>query len=158
MKLIPLTQDKFAQVDDEDFDYLMQFKWCANKLGNTYYAVNRSIKDKSILMHRVILGLTDSNILCDHKDHNGLNNQRINLRPCTHSENRANRKAYGSSKYLGVYFYTKKNKWVAQITKDSKMKHIGIYSTEIEAALAYNNAAKDLHGEFANLNDVPCGN
>lgn len=157
MKLIPLTQGLFAQVDDDDFDFLNQWKWTANKLGNTYYAVNRSFKDQSILMHRIICGVVEKNVLVDHKDRNGLNNQKDNLRACTHSQNRANRRAYGSSKYLGVYFYEKKKKWVAQITKDKKMKHIGIYNTEMEAALAYNKLAVNVHGEFANLNIIPCG-
>lgn len=98
MKLIPLTQGKFAQVDDEDYDYLMQWKWYTKKGRNTFYAV-RSIftrtkegkkSSKRVYMHRDLLNIQDSNILVDHIDCNGLNNQSNNIRECTMKQNQAN--------------------------------------------------------------------
>lgn len=152
MKLIPLSQGKFSQVDDEDFEWLNQWKWYAYKGINDVFYVARSIGRKQIKMHRLILGLTIFEERGDHIDHNGLNNQRINLRKCTHQENCKNRKSAkgSSSKYLGVRL--KINRWNARITVLKKQKHLGYFKTEIDAAKAYNEAAIKYHGEFANLN------
>lgn len=158
MKLIPLSKGQFAQVDDEDYEYLMQWKWglCG------WYAV-KNIKTqegkKQIAMHRELLGITDPSHLVDHKDRNPLNNQKSNLRRCTYSGNACNRKALGASKYLGVSINrrTRKGKlinmgWCAKIKKNGKQKHLGVFNNEVDAAKAYNEAAKVMHGEFANLN------
>lgn len=98
MKYIKLTKGEFAIVDDEDFDRLNKFKWYAQKMKHSFYA-GRAVrvtptKQKSLFMHREILGITDRNIWVDHKDHNGLNNTRENLRICNRSQNTANRKKY----------------------------------------------------------------
>lgn len=82
-----------------------------------------------------------------------LDNRRCNLRIATHSQNNCNqRKTRGISQYKGVYFYKNYGNWRAQIQIDGKMKFIGYYSNEIEAARAYNEAAVKKHGEFAKLN------
>lgn len=160
MKLIKLTQNKFTQVDDEDYDYLIQYKWCAAKDKNTYYAI-RTIYDKEtkttkkVKMHRDILRLTDRKIIIDHKDKDGLNNQKINLRPCTNTQNISNRsvsKSKKSSKFLGVG--KSRGKWIAQIRHNKTLYNLGIFKNEIEAALAYNKKAIELHGEYASLNIV----
>ena len=94
----------------------------------------------------------------DHIDHNGLNNQKENLRICNRSQNSANRIPSGKSKYLGVtplirhyrnkvYYY-----FASEIRINKKSIYLGHFKNEIEAALAYDKAAKDLHGEYANLN------
>lgn len=167
MKEIKLTQGKVALVDDADFDWLNQWKWFVLKDKYTYYA-RRNLpagingKRSSILMHRLILGVTDFQIEVDHKDHNGLNNQRNNLRQASKSENLANQVSHRetSSKYLGVSLVKSKYKdriyftWRAQIAKDGVKFHLGCYKTEIEVALAFNNGAKKIHGEFACLNKV----
>lgn len=157
MKQIPLTQGKFALVDDEDFEELNKHKWYAQKDGNTFYA-NRKVgigqgKEKVDIMHRIILGVTDSKIKVDHIDHNGLNNQRQNLRIATSAQNAMNKKSSKntSSKYKGVT-YRRLNKWEASIYLFKKYKYIGIFSTEIEAAKAYDEMAKLHFGEFACLN------
>jgi hypothetical protein len=156
MKKIPLTQGQFALVDDEDFEYLNQFKWYAQKDYDTFYA-NRKIRveqgQKTAVMHRVILDVTDHNIKVDHIDHNGLNNQKINLRLASSSQNSMNRKSTKntSSKYKGVT-YRRLNKWEASIYLSKKYKYIGMFSTEIEAAKAYDEMAKLHFGEFACLN------
>ena len=154
MKLISLTQGQFAQVDDDDFEVLNQWKWCAQNTKTGFYAARKDSTGYYILMHRLILGLTDKSIKGEHIDRNSLNNQRYNLRKATHAQNMSNRRVLTktSSKYLGVRWFARDKKWYAGITKDNKSMHIGSFDTEIEAALAYNNAAKKLHGEFANLN------
>lgn len=159
MKLIQLTRGLYAQVDDEDFEWLNQWKWCAHKDRYTYYAVRgvgTNSKDGRILMHRLILGLTDNSIYGEHIDHNGLNNQRQNLRPATHSQNMSNKRSKNNatSKYLGVSWYKSREKWLATIYKGKKKIFLGYFDCEIDAALAYNNAAKKVHGDFANINNI----
>ena len=170
MKEINLTQGKVALVDDEDYDWLNQYKWCALKYKHGYYAV-RSMwingKNTRIIMPRLILDIKDSKVLVDHKDRNGLNNQRYNIRKATKAQNRmnCNPKINGSSIFLGVKKKRNIRKglqkrklppkyWIASIKTNNKTKTLGTFETEIEAARAYNNAAKMYHGEFANLNNV----
>jgi len=159
MKEIELTQGKIALVDDEDFEYLNQWKWHIQKSGGTFYAIRTEwlSKDKCVCvrMHRSILGI-NTPLIVDHKDGNGLNNTRNNLRICTISQNQRNRKSSkkGSSKYLGVHFCNTRKKWVTQIQHDNKSKCIGVFTDEKEAANAYNLAALKFHGEFAKLNEL----
>jgi hypothetical protein len=94
MKLISLTQGKFAQVDDWNYDWLMQWKWYANKNRDTYYAVRKckiNGKESAILMHREIMG-TPIELVVDHINHDGLNNMEYNLRNCTESQNQRNQR------------------------------------------------------------------
>lgn len=155
MKEIQLTQGQVALVDDEDFESLNQFKWCAHKHGNTFYAV-RSIYangKQSIYMHGAIMGGKG----VDHIDGCGLNNQKSNLRLCTQSQNNMNRNKQGntSSVYKGVYFSKRDKKWMARIKINRKFIYLGLYNTEVEAAKAYNTKAIELFCEFANLNIIP---
>ncbi len=163
MKLIPLKHGKFAMVDDENFDELNKYKWYCSKRtkrANTEYAV-RGVwlgKDKSMgkeLMHRKILSITDRKIHADHIDHNGLNNQKSNLRTCTATENLRNKLSVknGSSKYKGVYHHKKRNYWVSAIVVNKKSIQ-KIFQTELEAALHYNIMALKYFKEFANLNII----
>jgi hypothetical protein len=149
-------------VDDADYELLSQFKWSICKKDKTIYAVRRksNYSNGNILMHRSILGVTDPKILVDHKDHNGLNNQRDNIRQATHSQNGANllKKNKAHSKYLGVTWHKGNKKWMAQIMKNRKRIGLGYFEDQERAAIAYNNAAVNIHGEFANLNIIPCGN
>lgn len=157
MKLICLTQNKFTQVDDEDYDFLNQFKWCAIKhRSGKYYAVRGGWIDgkmKLIYMHRVIMN-TPEWMLVDHIYHNGLDNRKSELRNCTHTQNQMNRRKQKncSSKYFGVCWYKINKEWGARIKINGKQKHIGFFKTEVEAAKAYNIFAKKYLGEFANLN------
>jgi hypothetical protein len=158
MKKLKLSQGKVALVDDEDYEWLNQWKWFAHKDCNTYYA-GRSEKingsRKQIWMHRAIMN-TPVGLEVDHIDHNGLNNQRSNLRNCTQSQNHMNQSNMGKSKYKGVSFFTKKKyKQVrANICVCGSPIYLGSFLTEEEAALAYNEAAKKYFGEFALLNNV----
>lgn len=157
MKIIWLTQGQFTLVDDEDYERVNHFKWYVNNAGGKLYArrtVNISSTSKSSMkLHRFILGVTNSEIQVDHIDGNSLNNQRLNLRTCTQAENKRNKTPYGTSKYLGVFYKKKRGKkWSANITKDGKKTFLGYFKDEKDAALSYDEAAKKLHGEFANLN------
>ncbi len=177
MKLIPLTRGLFTKVDDEDYDWLNQWKWFAKKSNGGFYAC-RTIrlgykKRGNQLMHRLILGLNNPEIQGDHIDHDTLNNQRSNLRKCTNSENRRNRNSLkgSTSKYLGVHIQTTKKtymtkrglvtnvrkRFIAKIKismgNEIKLADLPISEeNEIIAAKAYDEAAKKYHGEFANLN------
>lgn len=159
MKQILLTQRKFAIVDDADFDWLNRFKWYAHKGAGTYYAVRHSAqiagKRFHVDMHRVILGLNRGDkCQCDHRDHNGLNNQRSNLRICTRQQNNYNQKSrQGSSKFKGVRWRKGEHKWETRIQHKKRRICLGFFNNEIEAAEAYNVAAQKLFGEFAKLNE-----
>lgn len=157
MKEIQLTQGKVAIVNDTDFEWLSQWKWC---LHNKMYAVRNILvggKTKTIRMHRVILDIEYTKMFCDHIDGNGLNNQRSNLRVATPLQNQQNqkRKSIGSSQYKGVHFNKKcKRKWSAMIRCSEGRLYLGRFANETEAALAYNEAAIKYHGEFARLNII----
>jgi hypothetical protein len=161
MKLISLTQGKFAQVDDEDYEWLNQFKWHAHKDKSTFYAMGY-INGKNTLMHRLILKITNPKIQGDHRDRNVLNNQRNNIRIATHSQNKVNGVSYknSSSKFRGVGLYKMNNGfkdyeyWRASIQKDGKLMRLGLFKNETDAAMAYNKKATELFGEFANLNII----
>jgi len=160
MKKIPLTKGFVALVDDEDYARVSQYKWCALTRNNydTVYAV-RAVriggKCKTIMLHRLILNLPRSRKPeVDHKDNNGLNNQKQNLRICTYSENGANqRKTRGaSSKYKGVHWDKGRSKWRSEINVAGCRISLGRFSSEEEAGEAYDKAAYRAFGSFAKLN------
>lgn len=153
-KQIPLTQGKFALVDDDDFEYLNQWKWNATQSGSTFYARRQEgiiPFKKTIPMHRQIMN-TPAGMEVDHINGNGLDNRRENLRNCTHAENKRNNKRYSnnSSGYIGVD--RNKGKWRAYIQVNKKWIHLGYFSDPIDAAHAYDNAAEKYHGQYANTN------
>lgn len=160
MKEIPLTQGKVALVDDEDYDFLMQWKWQATKTKCTWYAKRVSNnKDKhkngkrySILMHRVIMKAKLFYEVDHNPDHNGLNNQKHNLRIATRTQNKINTHKINSTGYRGVELNKYSKKFSAHIRINGKLKHLGVFETAIEAAKAYNNAAVQYHDKFAILN------
>lgn len=158
MKIIEINSPTYGLkqvfVDDEDFDRINKFKWTLKKSHNTFYARRSSKSPTWILMHREIINVDDKSIHYDHVDTNGLNNQKINLRRCNHSQNGANKPSLkgSSSVYKGVCFRPKRNKYQAAIQIRGSVKFLGMFFNEIDAAKAYDNAAKIHHGEFANLN------
>lgn len=149
MKQIPLTQGKFALVDDEDFEFLMQWKWHFER----GYSCNKS--EKKIYMHNLI-NKTPTKMQTDHIDGNKLNNTKENLRTCSASQNSMNSKKIilKTSKYKGVYFFKRDKNWAAKIMLDRKSIFLGHFSLEIDAAKAYNDAAIKYFGKFARLNDL----
>jgi hypothetical protein len=155
MREIPLTRGKATMVDDDDYERLSKHKWYAFEDRKTFYAC-RGIsfpKDRTIWMHREIMD-TPSGMETDHKDGNGLNNQKYNLRICSRSQNAMNIKIRGdnTSGYKGVYRSTHDTKWVAQIIINSKNIYLGSFENKSMAAIAYNEAAYQYFGEFARLN------
>ena len=149
MKEIKLTKGFVAQVDDEDYEYLNQWKWYVYIDRIYHYAIRTESKSrKRIKMHRVILNAPD-NIFVDHIDHDGLNNQRRNIRLCTNTQNQWNMKGRRNG-HKGV----SKEKYCfrAAIKYQGKTIHLGSFRTESEAAQAYDIKAKELFGEFALLN------
>lgn len=165
MKQIPLSQGKFAQVDDEDFEELNKLKWYLSVRKTTEYAMtniktgSRETRIPPVSMHRNIMGCVkgDGKIV-DHKDGNTLNNQKSNLRLCTPTQNCRNRRAKtnGTSKYIGVTTSRSSlnKRWIAQIIDNGVNHYLGYFKSEEEAAKAYNEAAKKYHGEFARLNVI----
>lgn len=152
MKEIPLSQGKVSLVDDDDYEWLNQWKW-TYKTGYAYRNKYSRNKTEHIYMHSVILKPTNG-LMIDHKDRNGLNNQRANLRLCTPSQNCINKKKQCNNKsgFRGVSRYTPEGKWVAQIAVNGRHTRIGFYSTKEAAAVAYDLAAIKYHGEFAVVN------
>ena len=158
-KEIQLTQGKVAIVDDEDYDYLMQWKWYVCNKRYKFYAVRNipisNNKQTIISMHRLIMK-PDKGMVIDHLDGNPLNNQKNNLRICTHSDNMRNCKISikNTSGYKGVSFLKKKNTYKSAIKFNKKTIYLGLFTNPVDAARAYNAAALKYHGEFAHLNKI----
>lgn len=159
MKEIKLTRGKTTLVDDEDFEFLNQWKWQAHGCRGILYARRRQKNNDGshsvIHMHKEVMKVSGTNTIIDHKDRNSLNNQKANLRTCNTSQNTANsRKRLGcTSKHRGVAKY-RDGKWRAYAAKNGKMIHLGYFEDESDAAKKYNEVALKLHGEFANLNII----
>lgn len=154
MKKIVLTKGQYAIVDDEDFEYLNQWKWFASKDHNTFYA-NRRHGKTIMQMHRLLMKPKKYEVV-DHINRNGLDNRRINLRICSSKENirSAPKHKKKTSQFKGVHLPSGRNKWRVGIRVDGKRKFVGTFFSEIDAAKAYNNAAKKYFGRFAFLNDI----
>ena len=150
-KTIPLSAGKQAVVDDEDYDYLIQWKWSFN---GRYAArcVKSGGRSRSIYMHREIMS-PPCNMEVDHIDCDRLNNRRTNLRICTRAQNSKNRYGReGASQYKGVTFNKIAGRWEAGIGINGAKRSLGYYDTEQDAALAYDEAARIEYGEFAKPN------
>jgi hypothetical protein len=164
---IPLTQGRFALVDPADYLALSRYKWrlCKTRGKKVVYA-ERSIrrpngKYSRLLMHRQIMqakltairSTLSANLVIDHKNGNGLDNRRANLRLATVAQNAWNaKKRNPRSGYKGVWLAGDKNLWRAAIVCNGQRKHLGYFKDKRQAAKAYDKAAKILHGEFAVLN------
>ncbi len=157
MKTIPLSQGQVAIIDDEDFNWVNQYKWSFQRNRRTGYAV-RSVKyhgkQTRSPLHREVLGLGPGDPEVDHRDGNGLNCTKDNLRMATRQQNQRNqRKHLGtSSQFKGVCWDKANRKWLAQIQVDGYLEYLGRFDAELTAARAYNLAAVQAFGEFAQLN------
>lgn len=145
-------------IDSEDYDLVKDYRWreYRGKTNITSYAVcTTSAKvpgvRTSVLMHKLILR---TDCLIDHKDQNGLNNCKDNLRVATPAQNSSNKNKLlrNSSGYIGVWRDKVRKKWVAEISSENKKKFLGYFDSSMEAALARDRAALELHKEFAVLN------
>lgn len=155
LKEVALTQNKFALVDDEDYEEISKNKWYFCK-----YAV-RTVGGKkiqrTIWMHRFIMGLgyESGDIYIDHADGDKLNNQKYNLRICTQTDNVRNgdKRKHNTSGYKGAREHSQaKGKFVAQISYKGICNYIGLFDDVVEAAIAYDESARKYFGEFARLN------
>lgn len=146
---IPVGGGRYALVDKADEAVVAAHTWTSTDR----YAL-ATIDGRKVPMHRLIIGPPD-NAFVDHEDGDGFNNQRHNLRICSHAENMRNRtKVGGKSRFKGVYATSRR--WRAEIRADGKKHSLGTYATEREAAAAYDKAAKELHGAFAKTNADLC--
>ena len=156
MQEIELTRGLVTVVSDEDYEELSKHLWHANSGGYAIRAITDLTRKKKQIfmpMHRAILDLPLGNgLFVDHIDGDKLNNQRANLRICTTAENMRNRRMQcnNTSGFKGVYVYME-TRWRACIGHNDKAIHIGVFDTKEEAYEAYCQAARELHGEFANL-------
>lgn len=152
MKRIALTQGKYALVDDEDYERLVQHKWYYNR----GYAVRGA--SPKILMHRVV-NETPEGKETDHINMDKLDNRKSNLRTATRKQNAVNRgtQSNNTSGYKGVSWHKGSRKWCAYIIKDKKTKFLGYFKDKKQAALAHDNAALAAFGEFAVLNIPKAG-
>lgn len=172
MRAIRLRGGGHAFVDESDWPEVSKYKWSRYKhrLSDTlFYARMRVLVDytvfdgvkyggkyKDVFMHRFLLK-PEKNQIIDHRNGNGLDNTRDNLRVCSRRENSANSRLSkaNSSGYKGVCFYKNDKKWGARIGNPREPGyHLGLYDNPREAAIAYNKAAKKRYGKFAFLNKV----
>lgn len=151
---IPLTQGLVALVDQADAQILNQFKWCATRRGATWYAVRGTYlpdgRRTLMYMHTAITGYHRT----DHVNGDGLDNRRCNLRAVTQAENMKNtrRPSNNSSGFKGVCWDRKRRIWRAYIKVSGHQRHLGYFPNPIDAAIAYDRAARRDFGEYAAVN------
>lgn len=153
MRVIELTRGRVCVVDDEDFEYLAQYRWCFAPCG--YAMRNRKLGDgpgpRAIYMHRAITGAGKGQIV-DHRNMDTVDNRRENLRLATKSENQTNSGSHKDNKLGAKGVHLNKGKFSAKICKDGKTVQLGRFETIGEASEAYIKAAKEIHGDFARGN------
>jgi len=155
---IYLGDGEFTILDPKDYYLYSRFKWSVAGHDGKFYAV-RGIKTgrkkmKLERLHRIIINAPDG-LFVDHKNGNSLDNRRDNLRLATSSQNHCNKiidKSKSSSQYRGVIFRKKSGRYIAQITYKETNHYLGSFDNEIDAAKAYDAAARKHHGDFARLN------
>lgn len=159
MKEIKIVKsEEMVLVDDEDYERALLHDWRISS-GKFSFTVSTYILVGEVRTYPSMASfiMKTSGILYDHIDRNPLNNQKYNLRVCTHAQNSYNtEKSIGNhtSQYKGVSWKTQSRRWCAQITYNKKKMHLGLFKDEREAARCYNKAAKELFKEFAFINNV----
>lgn len=150
MPKVPLTHGKFALVDDADHELVSAFPWRAVRVRHTWYA-ETYVKGAREYLHRFLLCAAPGQRV-DHRNGDGLDCRRRNLRPVTNALNQANRRrAWSASKYKGVT--RRGERWRAYITIAGRFRSLGSHATAEEAARAYDRAAREAFGEFACTNE-----
>jgi len=161
IRLISLSRYKFAIIDSADYDHLKNFNWRPRRSLHTWYAFRLALvaekRDKNLVwLHNEIIE-NPNGLLIDHINRNGLDNRKINLRLATRAQNTCNcKKRKGcSSKFKGVSYHNSisgPKRWQAYIHANGRRIYLGVFLTEVEAARAYDSAARMYHKEFAQLN------
>ncbi len=155
MKTIQLTRGYETIVDDDVYELLNKYKWCLSVAPRTFYALTGIKKQNgtrtTIRMHQLIIRCLPGEVI-DHRDGNGLNNLRSNLRICSQAENNRNvrKRRTNTSGYKGVDFH--QGKYRARIRTNGKRLYLGYHDNAEDAARAYDEAALKYHGEFAQIN------
>jgi hypothetical protein len=156
MREIKLTSGKVAFIDDEDFERVSQYKWHAYRNGNSWYAARSVVIDgrrRSQHLHSFLLN-TPKGMKTDHKNGDGLNNTRANIRISSHAQNMRNLRRHraNASGYKGVYLDKGSGRYRAKICFNGMVYRLGTYDSPEEAAKVYDARALEFHGEFAWLN------
>lgn len=154
-----MAQPNYAKVDPANYKRLKRYEWTTRKASNCFHAQRYVAKGKRkrgtiVYMHQEILEVPKG-MVTDHINRDGMDNRSANLRAATTAQNSRNRKKFSrpcSSKYKGISLRKKTRTWQAMITFENKKIHLGYFKNEIDAAKAYDEAAKKYHGEFACLN------
>ncbi len=153
---IPLTKGYEAIIDAADVPLVDGINWRAKPHGKTIYATASSPKNgggqRTIYLHRVIMLATEVDEV-DHRDGNGLNNRRLNMRAANHAQNCQNRSVRRDnlSGVKGCMFSKAKNAWIVRIVANGKRKTVGMFSTSEDAHRAYSAASEKYHGEFGRV-------
>lgn len=154
-KTVQLTQGKVSIVDNEDYERISQHKWYARKRANGDYYAERHLPNYGSVQQLAtfILG-TPLGVIVDHINGDTLDNRRCNIRKATKLQNMHNQRGHrdSSSHYKGVSWEERRNRWLARICVNYRPIFLGYYDTELDAAKAYNEAARKYHGTFARLN------
>jgi len=154
-RTIQLNRSQVTHVDTADYSGVARFPWYADwtEHSQTFYAVYFDYsgpKKRKVYLHRMLMGFPVGQV--DHRDHDGLNNRRYNLRVATKLQNRYNsRTLIGTSGYLGVSWHSC-GKWAAGASVENKRVHLGLFHSPIVAALVRDRFVLSIRGDFANLN------
>lgn len=163
MKQVSLTQGQFAIIDDEDDELVAQYNWRYNAMHNraqTSVYIKGNGKPTNLYMHRLIMHAPEG-VQVDHINGNRLDNQKANLRLVNAAQNQWNKRkvirpGVTTSQYKGVNWDRSLNRWRARLSVNGKYIYLGIHKSEIAAALAYNEGAREYYGEYACLNTIEC--
>lgn len=159
-RTIQLKDGTLALVDSEDYARLVRHQWRRDRDDYAARTVHFRGEDgldrtRCVFMHREVVGAPtgETTVLVDHKNGNTLDNRRKNLRFCSVSQNQQNRHhRSGVSAYKGVCWHSRCRKWQAQIKLSGRNRYLGLFENEVDAAKAYDTAAREMFGEFANTN------
>jgi hypothetical protein len=150
VRYIALTQGKFAIVDAANYEWLNKYRWNASKHANGKYYARRFTTKGTVFMHRQIMK-TPPGMVVDHINGHSLDNREANMRNCESHQNAYNKPPRGKkSQFKGVYPHG--DKWEARIKHKGRRYHLGLFPTELEAALARDTKARQLEGQYAYIN------
>ena len=154
-----MAQPRYAKVNPADYKRLRGYEWLTRKGRNCFHARRYLARGKGkretiVYMHQEVLKVPKG-MVTDHINNDGMDNRSANLRAATRAQNMCNKRKCSSptySKYKGAHWHKHDRKWHALISFEKKRIYLGRFDNEIDAAKAYDEAAKKYHGEFACLN------